>query len=167
MTAPSLPSARSLALPGVSAIATPRSWSLTAKISTASALLCVLCVTVTAVVLGMQSSTTAQDAANRQATVAAQEAAAVVAGELGNSFSAITSFAGLLQGMRAGTQPPGREQLDDMARQLLAQRAEFIGTYSIWEANALDGRDAESRTRQTLTMTRGATSPTGTAVPVR
>ncbi len=48
-----------------------------------------------------------------------------------------------MQAMRASGQPPSRPQLDAMAKELLTQHAEFIGTYSIWEPNALDGKDAE------------------------
>jgi hypothetical protein len=55
----------------------------------------------------------------------------------------VNTLAATLQGMHAASHPPSREQLDDMARQVLEQRTEFIGTYSIWEPDALDGRDAE------------------------
>ncbi|MBT9552093.1 MAG: HAMP domain-containing protein [Hydrogenophaga sp.] len=119
------------------------SWSLTTKLTVASVLLCVLCVTATSVVVGLQASTRAQTAANAQANEAADLAAARVASELGSSFSAVNTLAATLQGMRAASHPPSRDQLDDMARQVLQQRTEFVGTYSIWEPNALDGRDAE------------------------
>jgi methyl-accepting chemotaxis protein len=105
--------------------------------------LCVLCVTATSVVVGLQASTRAQMAADAQANEAADLAAARVASELGNSFAAVNTLAANMQGMRAASHAPSREQLDDMARQVLQQRTEFIGTYSIWEPNALDGKDAE------------------------
>jgi methyl-accepting chemotaxis protein len=119
------------------------SWSLTTKLTVTSVLLCVLCVTATSVVVGLQASTRAQMAADAQANEAADLAAARVASELGNSFAAVNTLAANMQGMRAASHAPSREQLDDMARQVLQQRTEFIGTYSIWEPNALDGKDAE------------------------
>ena len=118
-------------------------WSFTAKLTVASVLLCVLCVGATSAVVGLQASARAQSAANAQADQAADLAAARVAGELGGGFSAVNTLATTLQGMQAAAHPPSRDQLDDMARQLLQQRTDFIGTYSIWEPNALDGKDAE------------------------
>jgi len=119
------------------------SWSLTAKLSVASVLLCVLCVTVTTVVVGMKASDNAAASAGAQADVAASKTAALVGGELGSSFAAVKSMASAMEGMRAADHAPTRDQLDAIARQQLEQRPEFIGTYSIWEPNALDGRDAE------------------------
>lgn len=118
-------------------------WSLTTKLAAASTLLCVLCVVATGAVLGLQASERAQDAAHDQAALAADKTAAQVAGELGRSFAAVNALASTLQGMRAEGHAPSREQLDAMSRQVLTARTEFIGTYSIWEPNALDGRDAE------------------------
>lgn len=121
----------------------PGAWSLTTKLATAAVLLCVVCVSATSVVVGLNSSRQAHDAARAQAEEAAKVAASQVGGELGRSFSAVLAFASLLEGQRAEGHPPSRDQLDDMARHLLQQRADFIGTYSIWEPNALDGKDAE------------------------
>ena len=118
-------------------------WSLTTKLTLASVLLCVLCVAATSAVVGLQGSQRARDAASQRADLAADVAATGVAGELGRSFAAVTTMAATMEGMRATGHPPSRDQLDDMARQVLKQRTEFIGTYSIWEPNALDGRDAE------------------------
>ncbi len=130
-------------------ISSPRSaprlgaWSLTTKLTVAAVLLCVCCVAATSVVVGLQASARAQAAANAQAATAADHAAAQVGGELGRSFAAVLALGASMEGMRAAAHPPSRLQLDDMARQLLTQRTEFIGTYSIWEPNALDGKDAE------------------------
>ena len=121
----------------------PGSWSLTAKLSLASVALCVLCVAATSAVVGLKSSERAREAASEQAALAAEHAAAQIGGELGRSFSAVLAFGASLEGMRASGHPPSRDQLDDVARQLLTQRTEFIGSYSIWEPNALDGKDAE------------------------
>ncbi len=121
----------------------PASWSLTTKLSLSAVLLCVLCVVATGAVVGLQASDKARASAATEAALAADQAAAQVGGELGNSFSAVLAFASGLEGMRVAGHPPSRDQLDDMARQLLTQRKEFIGTYSIWEPNALDGKDAD------------------------
>ena len=121
----------------------PGTWSLTAKLSLASVALCVLCVAATSAVVGLKSSERAREAAGEQAALAAEHAAAQIGGELGRSFSAVLAFGASLEGMKASGHPPSRDQLDDVARQLLTQRTEFIGSYSIWEPNALDGKDAE------------------------
>ncbi|QBM27111.1 methyl-accepting chemotaxis protein [Hydrogenophaga pseudoflava] len=121
----------------------PGAWSLTTKLSLSAVLLCVLCVGATSAVVGLQASDRARQAASEQARVVAEQAAAQVGGELGRSFAAVLGMAASMEGMKSAGHPPSREQLDDMARQLLVQRKEFIGTYSIWEPNALDGRDAE------------------------
>jgi methyl-accepting chemotaxis protein len=118
-------------------------WSLTAKLTLCAVLLCVLCVATTGAVVGLQSGAKARESAAAQAALAADHSAAQVGGELGSSFSAVLAFASSLEGMRAAGHPPSRDQLDDMARQLLTQRKEFIGSYSIWEPNALDGKDAD------------------------
>jgi methyl-accepting chemotaxis protein len=117
--------------------------SLTAKLSIAATVLCVLCVAATSAVMGWRSADAARESADHEATLAARETAEVVAGELGRSFSAVKTLSDTLRGMKAAELPPTREQLDAMARQVLDLHPEFIGTYSIWEPNALDGKDAE------------------------
>ena len=117
--------------------------SLTAKLCVASTLLCVLCVALTSAVLGVRISHVATEQADRQASLAAREVAQTVAADIGRSFVAVKTFANTLQGMKASGHAPSREQIDAMARQVLELHPEFIGTYSIWEPNALDGRDAD------------------------
>jgi methyl-accepting chemotaxis protein len=117
--------------------------SLTAKLSIAATALCVLCVLVTSAVLGWRTAASARDQADQMASLAADDAADKVAAELGHSFSAVKTLADTMRGMKAAGLPPSREQLDAMSRQVLELHPEFIGTYSIWEPNALDGRDAE------------------------
>lgn len=60
----------------------PANWSLTTKISAASALLCILCVSATCLVLGLQASHVAHTGASERAAVTARETAAQVGGEL-------------------------------------------------------------------------------------
>jgi methyl-accepting chemotaxis protein len=117
--------------------------TLTAKLAIAATVLCVLCVAATSTVMGVQTSRMASEQADEHATLAAREAAGLVAIELGNSFRAVKTLATTLQGMKAAGLAPSREQLDAMARRVLEVHTEFIGTYSIWEPDALDGRDAE------------------------
>jgi len=119
------------------------SWSLTAKLAMAATLLCVLCVLATSAVLGVRTAASSREQAERQANLAAHEAAGEVAAELGQSFSAVKTLADTMRGMKSAGHPPTRDQLDAMSRQVLELHPEFIGTYSIWEPNALDGRDAE------------------------
>ncbi len=121
----------------------PQTLSLTAKLALAATALCVLCVAATSTVMGLQTSGMAREQADEQARLAAREAAGLVANELGRSFGAVKTLATTLQGMKASGHAPSRDQLDAVARQVLQAHAEFIGTYSIWEPDALDGRDAE------------------------
>ena len=118
-------------------------WSLTAKLCVAATSLCVLCVGATSIVLGVRTADSAREQADQLASVAAREAAGNVAAEIGRSFAAVKTLAHSLEGMKAAGQPPSRDQLDAMSRQVLTQHPEFIGTYTIWEPNALDGLDAE------------------------
>jgi methyl-accepting chemotaxis protein len=119
------------------------SWSLTAKLSISAVLLCVLCVLATSAVVGFQAKDQAEAAAGELAEKAAHSTAAQVGGELGSGFSAVLTLGTTIEGMRAADHAPSREQLDDIARQLLSKREEFIGTYSIWEPDALDGNDQQ------------------------
>jgi methyl-accepting chemotaxis protein len=118
-------------------------WTLTTKITASAVLLTVLCLVATSAVVGLQARDRAVASAEAMADSAARGTAAQIKGELGASFAAVLGLSAGMEGMRASGHPPSREQLDDMARQLLVQRSEFIGTYSIWEPDALDGRDAE------------------------
>lgn len=105
--------------------------SLTAKLSMAATALCVCCVVATSAVLGWQTATTAAEQADQSAVLAARDAAGNVAVEMGHSFSAVKTLADTMRGMKASGVTPSREQLDAMARQVLTQHPEFIGTYSI------------------------------------
>ena len=125
------------------ALRMPHGLSLTAKLAIAATALCVLCVAATSTVMGLRTSAMAHEQADEQALLAAREAAGAVANELGRSFGAVKTLATTLQGMKASGHAPSRDQIDAMARQVLQSHTEFIGTYSIWEPNALDGRDAE------------------------
>ncbi len=117
--------------------------SLTAKLSIAATSLCVLCVVATSAVLGWRTAASAAEQAEQSAELAARDAAGDVAAEMGHSFSAVKTLSDTMRGMKASGVPPTRDQLDAMARQVLTLHPEFIGTYSIWEPNALDGKDAE------------------------
>ncbi|MEK8025589.1 methyl-accepting chemotaxis protein [Pseudaquabacterium rugosum] len=116
---------------------------MTAKLSVSAAALCVLAVGVTSAVLGWRASQQAAQEADVAAHLATRDVAEAVAAEVGHSYSAIKAFGQALHGMKAAGQPPSRPQIDAMARRILEERTEFIGVYSIWEPNALDGRDAE------------------------
>jgi len=106
--------------------------SFSARLILAAVSLCALGVGSVALVLGWQAGERTNVAADQLAARAAGSVAAEVAGELGASFSAVEALAAAMEGMRVARRPPSRDQLDDMARQQLRLRSEFIGTYSIW-----------------------------------
>ncbi len=117
--------------------------TLSARLIVVAIALCALGVGAVTLVVGFQASDRATESADQLATRAAQGVAGEVAGELGASFAAVDALAAAMEGMKTAGRPPSRDQLDDMARRQLQLRPEFIGAYSIWEPNALDGRDAE------------------------
>ena len=118
-------------------------WSLSTKLSLLATLVCVVGVVATSLVTGWRAAEMAREQARQQARLSATATAERVAGDLGRHFAVINGLADTLQGLKTAALAPTRPQLDATARQLLQATPEFIGVYTIWEPNALDGRDAE------------------------
>ncbi len=98
---------------------------------------------VTGGVVGVRSSNEAESAARQGVRSTAQYAAEQVQSDLRATFQAEESLAGALKVAREAGNPPPREQLDATLRLLLAQQGTWLASYSLWEPNALDGKDAD------------------------
>jgi methyl-accepting chemotaxis protein len=66
-----------------------------------------------------------------------------VKAEIEVAMDAARTTAQLFEGMKNGTVIPDRMDLNRMLKQLLERNSHFIGVWTCWEPNALDGRDAE------------------------
>jgi methyl-accepting chemotaxis protein len=67
----------------------------------------------------------------------------VVKAEIEVAMDAARTTAQLFEGMKTGTVIPDRLDLSRMLRQLLERNPDFVGVWTCWEPDALDGRDAE------------------------
>jgi methyl-accepting chemotaxis protein len=88
------------------------------------------------------SRSAALSAAERQVALVAREQAAVAAQQLGQGMDAARSMAQALAQAKAEHRTPGRDDVNAMLRGLLADNPSFLGTYTLWEKDAFDGRDA-------------------------
>ncbi|GAB6146737.1 methyl-accepting chemotaxis protein [Desulfocicer niacini] len=64
-----------------------------------------------------------------------------VSKELDTAMNAARTTAHLFEGLKKTPQTPQREALNDMLKQLLELNPNFLGVWTCWEPDALDGRD--------------------------
>ena len=117
--------------------------SLTARICATATLLVVLSLAITATVIGIESSATAEAAAMAQARTSAREAAAAMQGRLGNNLAIPRTMAATMRNMLDTGQPVGREQINEMVKAALHTSDDLFGALVAMEPNALDGKDAD------------------------
>ncbi|MFH0724805.1 MAG: methyl-accepting chemotaxis protein [Pseudomonadota bacterium] len=67
----------------------------------------------------------------------------VVKAEMEVAMDAARTTAQLFEGMKSGAAIPARDDLNRMLKQLLERNPGFIGVWTCWEPDALDGKDAE------------------------
>jgi methyl-accepting chemotaxis protein len=67
----------------------------------------------------------------------------VVKAEMEVAMDAARTTAQLFEGMKSGSVAPARDDLNRMLKQLLERNPGFIGVWTCWEPDALDGKDAE------------------------
>jgi methyl-accepting chemotaxis protein len=120
-----------------------RHLSFGTKVCIAATLCTVVSLAVTGIAVGLKSSANAEAAAQDRVRATAQFAAKGVEAELSATLHAIQTLAGALHVAKEAGAPPSRPQLDDTLQQLLAAHRPWLATYSLWEPNALDGKDAE------------------------
>jgi methyl-accepting chemotaxis protein len=127
---------------------TPRSrfgfsLSLNGKICAAATALVVLSLAVTATVIGVRSSASAEAAAMNLARTSAREVAVSLQARIASNLSAVVNLAGSMRGTRAANQALNRDQINEMVKATLLGSEDLIGTAVTWEPNALDNKDAD------------------------
>jgi methyl-accepting chemotaxis protein len=134
-----------LALPSPSA--TTQGWtsrlSLNAKICAAATALVVASLAITATVIGVKSSATAEEATMDLARTSAREAASALETRIRANLYSVMALAGAMSYTKAANLPLARPQIDEMSKSTLMSSPDFVGAAVTWEPNALDGNDAE------------------------
>jgi methyl-accepting chemotaxis protein len=134
-----------LALPSPSA--TTQGWtsrlSLNVKICAAATALVVASLAITATVIGVKSSATAEEATMDLARTSAREAASALETRIRANLYSVMALARAMSYTKAANLPLARAQIDEMSKSTLMSSPDFVGAAVTWEPNALDGNDAE------------------------
>jgi methyl-accepting chemotaxis protein len=117
--------------------------SLNAKICAAATALVVASLAITATVIGFKSSATAEAATMDLARTAAREAAGSLQSRIKANLYSVMALAGAMTTTKAAGLPLLRPQIDEMVKSTLLSSPDFVGAAVTWEANALDGKDAD------------------------
>ena len=119
------------------------SLSLTAKICITATMLVVASMGVTSAFIAVKNSASAEEAAMREARTLAEEASALLQGRIAAKLSTLQGVATTLAATQGAGQAMTREQVGAIMHATLAGEEDLIGTSAAYEADALDGRDAE------------------------
>ncbi|WP_373990721.1 methyl-accepting chemotaxis protein [Duganella sp. BuS-21] len=119
------------------------SLSLNGKICAAATALVVLSLALTAAVTGFRSSASAEAAAMQLARTSAREVSGALQARIVTNLSAVINLSAAMRSTRAADQALSRDQINEMVKATLAGSEDLIGAAVTWEANALDGKDAE------------------------
>ncbi|WP_373889608.1 methyl-accepting chemotaxis protein [Massilia sp. MB5] len=119
------------------------SLSLNAKICAAATILVVLSLGVTATVIGIKSSNTAEADAMNLARTASREAAGALQSRITTNLATVRGVADSMRATRGSKQPMTREQTGEVVKAALLSSQDLLGAAVTWEPNALDGKDAE------------------------
>ncbi len=92
--------------------------------------------------VSIKSARMAEDQAMDTAMETANRYSAAVKADLEVAMGAARTLAQNLEGMKASGITPDRAVIDGMLRRLIESNS-FIGVWTCWEPNALDGRDSE------------------------
>jgi methyl-accepting chemotaxis protein len=117
--------------------------SLNGKICAAATALVVLSLGITATVIGIRSSASAEAAAMELARTSTREVSDLLQARVATNLSAIVNLAGAMRNTRAANLPLARDQINEMVKATLTGSEDLIGTAVTWEPDALDGKDAE------------------------
>jgi methyl-accepting chemotaxis protein len=116
--------------------------SLQARLCLAALGLLVLSLGVTAAVIGVRAGAQAEADTMALARSASRGAAGALESAIRGHLGAVAQLAAVARLTHEAGRPPTRDQLDDMARGLLAEQPDLLSAGFIWEPDALDGRDA-------------------------
>ncbi|HEX8615182.1 MAG TPA: methyl-accepting chemotaxis protein [Telluria sp.] len=117
--------------------------SLNSKICIAATTLVALSLAVTAVVIGVKSSASAEAAAMELARTSSREVVGALQSRLSSNLVSVISLGSAMRSTKAINQPLQREQVNELARATLLGTEDLIGAAVTFEPNALDGKDAE------------------------
>ena len=117
--------------------------SLNSKICVAATALAVLSLGVTAAVIGYKSSASAEAAALELARTSAREVAGALQARIASNLASVSGLAGAMRGTKSANLPLQREQINELTKATLTSSEDLLGAAVTWEANALDGKDAE------------------------
>lgn len=98
---------------------------------------------VTIIFVAVKASDMAKTEAFEQVDQMAYRYSGVVKAELEVAMNAARTTANLFEGVKTSVDVPERSQLNGMLKQLLERNPNFIGVWTCWEPNALDGKDKE------------------------
>ena len=124
----------------------PSGWrsklSLNAKICASATALVIASLGITATVIGIKSSATAEGATLDLARTSAREASGELETRLQANLSSVLALASAMTRTKAANLPLQRPQIDEIAKATLMSSPDFVGSAVTWEPNALDGNDA-------------------------
>ncbi|NHZ93127.1 HAMP domain-containing protein [Massilia sp. CCM 8733] len=117
--------------------------SLNSKICVAATALVVLSLAVTAVVIGVKSSASAEAAAMELARTSSREVVGALQSRLSTNLASVISLGSAMRATKAVSQPLQREQINELTKATLLGTEDLIGAAVTFEPNELDGKDAE------------------------
>ena len=117
--------------------------SLSNKICIAATAFVALSLTITSVVIGVKSSASAELASMNLARAQSVGVASEMQARLSFSLNSMAGLANVMRSSKEIEQPLAREQINELLKLSLVNAPDLIGVAITWEANALDGKDAE------------------------
>jgi methyl-accepting chemotaxis protein len=124
------------------------SLSLNARICLTATVLVILSLAVTATLIGVRGSRSAEAASMQLARTAAREAAEAVQARIGANLSAVANLAAAMRATRGAGMTLARPQVGEMTKATLLGSEDLIGAAVTWEPGALDGKDEEYAGKQ-------------------
>ncbi|HWJ94372.1 MAG TPA: methyl-accepting chemotaxis protein [Telluria sp.] len=119
------------------------SLSLNTKITATATALVVASLALTGAVIGFKGSSAAEQSSMELARTAAREAGVALQSRIGANLAAVANLAATMRATRGTDQPLSRPQIGEVVKATLLGSQDLIGSAVTFEANALDGKDAE------------------------
>ena len=140
-------------------------WSLNTKICVAATALVVASLTITATVIGVKSSATAEDATMELARTSSREAASALQTRIRANLASVSALSAAMASTKAAEIPLQRPQIDELTKATTMSSEDFIGAAVTFEPNALDGKDADFAGKRPLYDDTGRHMPYWTRKP--
>ncbi|MEO8297249.1 MAG: methyl-accepting chemotaxis protein [Burkholderiales bacterium] len=118
------------------------STSLSSRIALYASLCAAAAITAVCLAIGWKAGASAEADALTLAQATVQQAASAVERDLQPTHALVQAFTAALTAQKLGGQAIGRDQLNGWLKAVVEQRPEWLGFYSVWAPNALDGADA-------------------------